>query len=63
MAAFRRAKGLRQEDLAEILKVEQGTISKWEKGQRIPRDYHRPRISRALDDTQGVIFRRLGSAS
>lgn len=61
MAAFRKAKGLRQEDLAELLGVEQGTVSKWERGLRIPRDYWRPRISRELGDSTNVIFRRLAS--
>lgn len=63
LAAFRKAKGLRQEDLATKLGVEQGTISKWERGRRIPRDYHRSRLSGELGDTNGVIFRRLGVAS
>lgn len=62
LAAFRKAKGLRQEDLAERLGVEQGTISKWERGQRIPRDFWRLKLSEELGDTNGVIFRRLGAA-
>lgn len=59
IAAFRQAKGLRQEDLAGLLGVEQGTISRWERGQRIPRDYWRVQLTKVLGDTSGVIFRRL----
>lgn len=61
LAAFRKAKGLRQEDLAEAIGVEQGTISKWERGQRVPRDYWRLKLSQELGDTNGVIFRRLSA--
>lgn len=63
MSAFRKAKGLRQEDLAERLGVEQGTVSKWERGQRIPRDYWRLKIVKELDDSNGVIFRPIAIAS
>lgn len=62
LAAFRAAKGLRQEDLAERLGVEQGTVSRWECGKRIPRDHWRRRICAELGDTNGVIFSRLGRA-
>ena len=62
ISAFRNAKGLRQKDLAHLLGVEQGTVSKWERGQRIPRDYWRGRIAKELGDTNGVIFRRLAAS-
>lgn len=59
ITAFRLARGLRQEDLAALLSVEQGTVSKWERGMRIPKDHHRNRLTTELGDDHGVIFRSL----
>lgn len=60
ISAFRATKKLTQEALAEALKVDQSTVSKWERGERIARDYQRRQIEKALGDKHGVIFAPLG---
>jgi DNA-binding transcriptional regulator YiaG len=45
----RKAMGMTQTKLAESVGVTQGAIQKWETGSRLPRDYWRLRLARALD--------------
>lgn len=53
---YRQAKGLDQTALAELLEVNQGTISKWEQGDRLPRDFYRARLAHELDVDLDKIF-------
>ncbi len=53
---YRLAKELDQEQLAELLGVSQGAISKWEKGIRLPRDYYRARLAHELGVDLDKIF-------
>src|SRR5579875_2185571 len=52
----RELKELTQVELAERLGVGQGTVSKWEKGLRLPRDYWRMRLAEELGTTVPHLF-------
>lgn len=54
--AARIAAGLRQEDLAEILGIEQSQVSRWERGQNAPRDDLRQELARVLGVDPDSIF-------
>lgn len=54
--AARQAKGISQTELAQRLQVQQGTVSKWEKGLRLPRDYWRLRLAEELGTTVPALF-------
>lgn len=41
--------GLTQEALGELLGVDGLTVSRWERGERLPQQRHWPRISEILD--------------
>ena len=49
MRKAREEKGLTQEQLAEILKTKQNTISRWENGEREPSLEMVVKIARSLD--------------
>jgi transcriptional regulator with XRE-family HTH domain len=48
LAARRRALGLTQEQLAELLNVERTTVARWERGQVQPQPWLWPRLAKAL---------------
>jgi transcriptional regulator with XRE-family HTH domain len=51
LPARRKALGLTQESLAEILRVERSTVARWEQGTATPRPWYRRRLADALDLT------------
>lgn len=51
LAARRKAVGLTQEALADILRVERSTVARWEQGSATPRPWYRPRLADALNLT------------
>jgi len=54
------AAGLRQEDIADALGVDQGTVSKWARGlQRIDLDYF-PQIDQLCGHRKGYLLRLAG---
>jgi len=53
---YRLAKALDQAALADLLGVSQGTISKWEQGDRLPRDYFRARLAHELSVDLDKLF-------
>lgn len=52
----RKALGLSQESLAELLDVRQGTVARWEAGKRTPSDRHKLAISQALRQDVRQLF-------
>ncbi|HVB43340.1 MAG TPA: tetratricopeptide repeat protein [Streptosporangiaceae bacterium] len=48
LAQRRKALGLTQEALAELLAVERSTVARWERGQSEPLPWMRPKLARAL---------------
>lgn len=48
LARRRKALGLTQEGLAQLLAVERSTVVRWERGQSEPQPWTRPRLARAL---------------
>ena len=48
LAQRRKALGLTQEQLAELLDVERTTVTRWERGQAQPQPWLRPRLARVL---------------
>jgi transcriptional regulator with XRE-family HTH domain len=51
LGARRKALGLTQESLAELLRVERSTVARWEQGTATPRPWYRRRLADALDLT------------
>jgi transcriptional regulator with XRE-family HTH domain len=51
LGARRKALGLTQESLAELLRVERSTVARWEQGTAAPRPWYRRRLADALDLT------------
>src|SRR5262245_46708324 len=51
LGARRKAMGLTQERLAELLRVERSTVARWEQGTATPRPWYRRRLADALDLT------------
>ena len=49
LAARRKALGLTQESLAELLRVERSTVARWEQGSASPRPWYRRRLADALE--------------
>lgn len=58
IAERRRALGLTQAQLAELIDLEQEAISRWERGTRVPTLYRLQQLSDALDCTVDVLLRR-----
>jgi tetratricopeptide (TPR) repeat protein/transcriptional regulator with XRE-family HTH domain len=48
LAQRRKALGLTQEELAELLSVERSTVVRWERGETAPSPWIRPKLARAL---------------
>lgn len=48
LAERRKALGLTQERLAELLEVARTTVARWERGEAQPRPWLRPRLAKAL---------------
>lgn len=54
--AQREALGLGQKDLAYLLGVNQGTVSRWESGRVAPRDDHKVQIATVLHIDARMLF-------
>lgn len=54
--AGRSALGMRQEDLAGILRIRQSTVSRWERGLIAPRDGMKARIAQVLHQDVRQLF-------
>jgi transcriptional regulator with XRE-family HTH domain len=48
LAQRRKAVGLSQEGLAELIGVDRSTVVRWERGETHPQPWHRPKLARAL---------------
>ena len=48
LAQRRKAVGLSQEGLAELIGVDRSTVVRWERGETHPHPWHRPRLARVL---------------
>jgi transcriptional regulator with XRE-family HTH domain len=57
LAARRKAVGLTQEALADVLRVERSTVARWEQGSATPRPWYRPRLADALSLTPDELAR------
>jgi tetratricopeptide (TPR) repeat protein/transcriptional regulator with XRE-family HTH domain len=62
LAEHRKALGLTQEELAELLSVERSTVVRWERGETRPLPRIRPRLARALHVSAGQLQELLGDA-
>ncbi|AGW91583.1 XRE family transcriptional regulator [Ralstonia pickettii DTP0602] len=58
IAAQRRARGLTQAKLAEMINLEQEAVSRWERGTRVPTLYRLQQLSDALECTVDDLLRR-----
>lgn len=58
IAELRRARGLTQAKLAEMINLEQEAISRWERGTRVPTLYCLQQLSNALECTVDDLLRR-----
>lgn len=58
IAELRRARGLTQAKLAEMINLEQEAISRWERGTRVPTLYRLQQLSDALECTVDDLLRR-----
>lgn len=45
-----------QDDLAHAIKARQSTVSRWERGERVPSHHYVPRIAHALKTTPELLF-------
>jgi tetratricopeptide (TPR) repeat protein/transcriptional regulator with XRE-family HTH domain len=66
LAQRRKALGLTQEALAEILAVERSTVTRWERGQSEPLPWIRPKLARTLKISSGrleVLLATLGATT
>jgi transcriptional regulator with XRE-family HTH domain len=50
LLAYRRERGVSQSTLARLLGVDPGTLSRWERGLRVPSGTYARRANRALED-------------
>src|SRR2546430_4236856 len=48
LAERRKAVGLSQEGLAEVMGVDRSTVVRWERADTEPQPWHRPKLARAL---------------
>jgi DNA-binding XRE family transcriptional regulator len=55
LAERRKAVGLTQEQLAELLDVDRTTVARWERGETQPLPWLRPKLARALKVSPGRI--------
>ncbi|MGU7852984.1 helix-turn-helix domain-containing protein [Burkholderia orbicola] len=58
IAEIRRARGLTQAKLAEMINLEQEAISRWERGMRAPTLYRLQQLSDALDCSVDQLLQR-----
>ncbi|WP_414451820.1 helix-turn-helix domain-containing protein [Burkholderia sp. 22PA0099] len=58
IAEIRRARGLTQAKLAEMINLEQEAISRWERGMRTPTLYRLQQLSDALDCSVDQLLQR-----
>lgn len=58
---LRKERGLTQKQLAEGAKVDQSTISYWEKGRQEPTARQRKSLCNALGITQSDLFKDIGN--
>lgn len=58
IAELRRAKGLTQAQLAEMIDLEQEAVSRWERGARVPTLHRLQQLSDALECSVDQLLRR-----
>ena len=58
IAEYRRARGLTQAKLAEMINLEQEAVSRWERGTRVPTLYRLQQLSDALGCSVDQLLRR-----
>ncbi|WP_030547080.1 helix-turn-helix transcriptional regulator [Streptomyces albus] len=63
LAELREARGLTQEALADLLRVDRSTVFRWESGKSDPQPWIRPRLGRALGLTAVELQRLLTAPS
>jgi len=63
LGARRKALGLTQESLAELLRVERTTVARWEQGTATPRPWYRRRLADALEVTPDELSQLLAQPS
>lgn len=63
LAGRRQARGYTQEALAEVLQVERGTVSRWERGSAMPSIWRRRPIAKALGVSLDELDRLLSPMS
>lgn len=62
LAACRLAAGYTQETFAEKLRVERGTVGRWERGVQSPQPWQRPDLATALDITLDHVEHQRGQS-
>jgi len=63
LAERRKAVGLSQERLADLLGVDRSTVVRWERAETDPQPWQRPRLARALQLSVGELAERLDDVS
>ncbi|MGH3696808.1 MAG: helix-turn-helix transcriptional regulator [Pseudonocardiaceae bacterium] len=63
LVSMRKAAGFSQERLAEVVGVERSTVQRWERGERCPQPWARPKLARALGISDQELAELLGEST